>query len=151
MSAEDAIVATFYYRRTDTMSDETNITARFQQIGGAAASSIVIPLRGRQQWRKISIPFIASASYPAGGARFCFQLSAQIQSLQVSGVSLVNHGQKSLFGPGVVDATPLFTFVGFRSRDDLRHAVDRECGRQSVFCLRLAHRRDRRSARRLLC
>lgn len=112
VSAGDAIVATFYYRRTDTMSDEANITARFQQIGGTAASSVVIPLRGRQQWRKISVPFIANASYPAGGARFCFQLSAQIQGLQVSGVSLVNYGQKSLFGPGVVDATPLFTFVG---------------------------------------
>ena len=112
VNAGDVMVATFYYRRTDTAADEINITACFQQVASPGNKSVTLPLRGRQQWRVVSIPFIADASYATGGARFYFQLSAQIQSLQISGVALSNYGQKSLFGPGITDATPLFSFMG---------------------------------------
>ena len=108
----DVIVATFYYLRSDTTSDEVNISALFEQVGYPHADSIVIPLRGRGQWRKVSVPFIANANYSAGSARFSFWLSTQIQSLQISGVTLLNYGQKSLFGTGIIDATPQFVFSG---------------------------------------
>ena len=108
----DVIIATFYYRRTDTISDELNVTAYFQQVGGAAADSIVIPLRGRGQWRKISIPFIANSNYATGGADFFFALSAQVQSVQISGVNLADYGQKSLLLTGVTDASSQFVFSG---------------------------------------
>ena len=112
VAAGDAIVATFWYRRTDTTADEVNISARFESATAPVASAVVVPLRGREQWRQVSIPFLANASYAAGAARFDFALSAQIQSLQVSGVTLTDYGQKSLFGPGITDATPFFTFTG---------------------------------------
>lgn len=112
VAAGDLIVASFSYRRTDSTADEININARFEQVASPFNASVVVPLRGRGQWRQVSIPFIANASYAAGSARFYFQLSAQKQKMQISGVTLANYGQTSLFGPGIIDASPSFAFNG---------------------------------------
>lgn len=108
----DTIIASFYYRRTDTTASELNVTACFQQLAAPVTDAVVLPLRGREQWRQISIPFIANADYTAGTALFYFALSAQIQTVQISGVTLMDYGQKSVFGTGITDASSHFTFSG---------------------------------------
>jgi len=81
-------------------------------VASPNADSIVIPLRGREQWRQISVPFIANAAYAAGAAKFYFQISTQRQEVLLSGVTLTDYGQKSVFGTGIIDATGSFTFNG---------------------------------------
>ena len=107
----ETIVASFYYRRTDGIADELNITASFQQKGNTN-NSVTIPLRGREQWRQVSVPFVAADDYAVGGAVFTFALGAQLQAVQIGGITLTDYKASSLLASGSTDATSLFTFTG---------------------------------------
>jgi len=119
----DTLVATFYYRRNDTTATELNMNACFEQLASPYTDSVVIPLRGRQIWREISVPFIANATYAVGAAKFYFQISTQKQEVEISGVTLTDYGQASVFGAGSIDASSQFSFNGSADATETHAAV----------------------------
>ncbi|HEY8966035.1 MAG TPA: endo-1,4-beta-xylanase, partial [Candidatus Methylacidiphilales bacterium] len=119
----EALVATFFYRRVDDTPDEANVNAYFESQASPITKAVSLSLRGRKTWRRASIPFICDKDYAVGGAQFDFQLSWQIQHIQVAGFTLVTYGQKSVFASGSIDATPSFSFSGGTWATDTSVAV----------------------------
>ena len=113
----DLIVATFYYRRVDTATDEGNFALRVQETG-TYTPALDMTFRGRTMWRKVSIPFTAVASATAAqGLSMIFEMGYQNQTIDIAGVSLVDYGQCSLFGANNIDAAASvsFNFYGVNS------------------------------------
>lgn len=110
----EALIATFYYRRTDSLSDESDITACFR-AAGTGERSFSLSLRGRQQWRKVAVPFIAAADYAVDAAALEFHLGARAQKIEIGGITLTKHGLRSVLtatpdSATLVDGLSLFTF-----------------------------------------
>ena len=118
VTAGDALVATVWYRRTDGQlptalpnnpslePNEANITAVFSQASGATTSAS-IALRGRTQWRSVSVPFVAVST---GVGQFEVDFAAATQDVQVAGMQVIDYGQESVLSTtSPVDDTAAFT------------------------------------------
>jgi hypothetical protein len=122
VTAGDALIATVYYQRTDGIAmglpnannkyiypNESNIYAVFSQTSGTTTlASLVAPLRGRNQWRSVNIPFIAAST---GTGEFQVDFASAIQNVVVAGVQVVDYGQRSVISrTNPVDDTSGFVF-----------------------------------------
>lgn len=104
----DALVATIYYRRTDgNTAGEANVTAYFDEAASPFQRSVSIPMRGRLQWRKVEIPFIAAAT---GLGHFYVDFGAIKQEVQIGGVQLIDYQGASVLtaSPSAIDGTGQF-------------------------------------------
>jgi hypothetical protein len=112
----DLLVATFYYRRVDSATNEANFNVHVQETSNYIPA-LDLQMRGRTMWRKASIPFTAVVAAPTQGLAIMFEFGAQVQTIDIAGVSLVDYGQCSLFGVGNVDASSseAFNFYGVNS------------------------------------
>jgi len=106
----DACVATVWWRRVDGTAFESNLVAIFDQLASPFQRSLGVSMRGRTQWRKLNIPFIAAAS---GQAHFAIECGGSIQDVQIAGLQITDYGQKSVLTAtnGVIDGTSLFTLT----------------------------------------
>ena len=135
VSAGDLVVLTFSYRRTDAYADtadydfmangdpylinnpngqigETDMSVHFEDNTGWKASYVKL-LRGRGEWRTISVPFVVAEADAAGSAQVDFQFGKQTQNIQIGGVTAIDYGpSKSFFGPNAVDETAAIGAVG---------------------------------------
>lgn len=97
VSTGDALVATIWYQRVDGNAGEANLVASFQQTSSPYTASLAQPLRGRTQWRSVTIPFISGTS---GMAQFTVQCGASVQNIMIGGVQVMDYGPQ-----GILSAT----------------------------------------------
>jgi len=102
VTAGDALIVTLWYQRVDgqiattypgnpkIQPNEANLVASFDQ---GTVNSLTVPMRGRNQWRQINIPFIAAAT---GFATFNIEFGNTKQEILVGGVQIKDYGQKSV-------------------------------------------------------
>lgn len=108
----DLLVATFYIRRggpTTQADTPAFANAIFEQAVSPHLKSLFYSVECRGDWRRYSIPFIASRDLNANEAKFNFQLGMAKQTVEIGGVAVVNYGNKSLY----TNTDPFGTFVFF--------------------------------------
>ncbi|HEX4139700.1 MAG TPA: endo-1,4-beta-xylanase [Candidatus Methylacidiphilales bacterium] len=106
----DALVAILWYRRIDGLANEANLVACYDTTTQTSPRSLQVGLRGRNIWRSITVPFIASAAATSGNAHFFIECGATEQEVQIGGMQLLDYGQKSVLssGTGTIDCTSQF-------------------------------------------
>ena len=115
----DALVVTVWYRRVDGLSGsvmpgEAELFLNNYTGTTSPVTSLYTPLRGRNQWRQVTMPFIAAT---AGVMTVEIDCAALLQEVQIGGIQMTDYGQKSVLTttPNVIDCTSQFTDFGYQN------------------------------------
>jgi len=88
----DVVLAEFWLRCAQSMTEEGFTTFVFEQKGGEHAKGAEMRAGARQQWRQVHVPFRATRDFAAGQAQVCFRAGFDRQTIEIAGVRVVNLG-----------------------------------------------------------
>jgi len=92
----DVCFLRFYLRTVETAHESGEGRARvyFQKVGPDHHKLVDYPATASKDWKRFDVPFVASRSYPAGGAELCAALGYRPQTVELAGIELLNFGRK---------------------------------------------------------
>ena len=107
--AGDVLLLRFWLRCHDSMTGEAFTTFVLETTDGQVVESTEFRVGACREWREISFPFRATASYAAGDARVIFRLGFDRQTADIGGIKLHNYGPDAR-----LDALPktIITYAG---------------------------------------
>ena len=97
IKAGDALLATFYMRTIDTKSEsgEARVGLTMQQASPPWRSTLEQEMSAPPTWMKVTLPFAAQVSWPAGRAQATLNFGFEAQTIELADFSIVD------YGPGV--------------------------------------------------
>lgn len=90
--AGDVLLASFWIRCVESMTDEAFATFVLQLARPEWDKCVEFRASAGQQWRQYSIPFRALRYYAPGDAQICFRVGFEKQTVEIGGVQVINHG-----------------------------------------------------------
>ncbi len=113
VSKGDLIVATFYVRNLAPTKGALAIETTFQLTDAPFTQTLdftaPVDVDG---WQKYAVPVRANQDYPAGAASLQLRYSLQVQSFEVGGISMVNHGKVGASLPPEITDTFAYYYPG---------------------------------------